>query len=191
MHTLELPFRLRERDGRVVVRVEKSDDPDDLGLSLVAVGYDRAAFVGFPVLEAVVRYEGRGPRAWMGWLQVISRLDADGTRTDEVDAVSLVGDESPLYTFGYAPTLSDCPSNPGHPDGDWTADAYLVAIPDVIRSKVLQPITGFRWNYRLRSGRPESIFEPVSLPGVTWDQHRQHLLAPNYPAWTFLPSWTE
>jgi len=55
MHTLELPFRLRERDGRVVVRVERSDDPDDLGLSLVAVGYDRAAFVGFPVLEAVVR----------------------------------------------------------------------------------------------------------------------------------------
>jgi hypothetical protein len=191
MYSLVLPFRLRERKGRVLVRVEASDDPDDLGLPLVAVGYERDAFVGFPILEARVNYEGRGPRAWMGWLQVITRLDADGTRTEEADADPLVGDGWPLYTFGYAPTLSDCPANPGHPDGDWTADAYLVAIPDVMRTRVLAPITGFRWGYRLEAGSPPSVFEPRGLSDETWEEHRRHLLAPAYPAWTFLPSGTQ
>ena len=191
MHQLEVPFRLRERDGIVTVRVERNDNPDDLGLSFVAVGYDRDAFTGFPVMEAVVHYDGRGPRAWMGWLQVISWHDVDGTRTDDVDALSLGGGDSPLYTFGYAPTLSDCPANPSHPDGDWTANTYLVAVPDVMRSKVLQPITGFPWGYRLRSGKPESLFEPSALPLETWDQHRERLLASSHPAWTFLPSSTE
>ncbi len=50
-------------------------DPDDEGHPLVAVGYERDAFLGFPVMTATVTYAGRGPRAVMGWVQVIERRD--------------------------------------------------------------------------------------------------------------------
>jgi hypothetical protein len=89
-----------------------------------------------------VEYDGQGPRAFMGWLQVVERRDDDGNAAVEVDAVPVFGEESPLYTFGYAPTLADFPANPTDPDGSWTAFAFLVAIPDVMRSRRLEVITG-------------------------------------------------
>jgi hypothetical protein len=183
---MTVPFILRDRSGSVEIHVEANRDPDDLGHPLVAVGYDREAFVGFPVVEAHIRYEGRGPRAWMGWLQVIERVDDDGTVVIEVDAAPLLGDQSPLYTFGYAPTFSDFPANPSHPDGRWHAYAFLVAVPDVVRSRVLKPVVGFQWGYRLLRGRPVEIFEPNPLALGKWNAVRE-LLATRYPTWSFLP----
>lgn len=87
------------------VEVWPNDDPEDLGHRLVAVGYDALAFRGFPCVKATIEYDGAGPRAWMGWLQVIQRHDDDGTLNENVDTVPLFGDESPLYTFGYLPTF--------------------------------------------------------------------------------------
>ena len=180
-----LSFMLRERSGNVTIRVEPNRGPEDLGHPLVAVGYDRGRFVGFPVVEAVVSYEGAGWRAWMGWLQVIERVDDDGTVAVDVD-VPLCGVDSPLYTFGYRPTFFDAPANPDHPNGRWNAYAFLVAVPDVVRSKVLQPINGFHWGYRLLGGEPVELFEPTPLSVGMWDALRE-LLATSFPSWSFLP----
>jgi hypothetical protein len=181
---LSLPFRLRDRSGNVEIRVEPNLDPEDLGHPLVAIGYDRARFVGFPVIEARIQYDGRGPRAWMGWLQVIERVDDDGTVAMDVDSAPLLGDESPLYTFGYAPTFSDFPANPSHPDGSWHAYAFLVVVPDVVRSKVLEPVIGFHWGYRLLSGRPVEIFRLTPLSLGKWNEMREFLAA-RHPHWSF------
>jgi hypothetical protein len=185
-HTLDLPFRLRDRDGSVHVEVRPNDDPDDLGHPLVAVGYDVSTFRGFPVVEATIAYDGHGARAWMGWLQVIERHDDDGAIVAGVDVADLFAGGSPLYTFGHLPTFSDFPANPGHPDGDWVAHAFLVAVPDVVRSRRLAPVTGFRWGYRLVSRRPVELFAPTPLPPGSWQSHRA-LLESEFNDWTFLP----
>jgi hypothetical protein len=185
-HTADLPFRLRDRDGAVHVEVRPNDDPEELGHPLVAIGYDVSAFRGFPVVEATISYDGYGPRAWMGWLQVIERHDDDGGVVADVDVADLFGGASPLYTFGYLPTFSDFPANPDHPDGDWVAHAFLVAVPDVVRTRRLAPVVGFRWGYRLVSHRPVELFEPTRLAPDSWRGHRA-LLESDFTDWTFLP----
>ena len=37
------------------------------------------------------------------------------------------------------------------------ADTWLVAVPDIIRTRCLEPLAGFRWGYRLRAHRPELL----------------------------------
>jgi hypothetical protein len=186
LETLDVPFFLRGRAGMIHVSVRPNHDPEDLGHPLIAVGYDEEAFRGFPCAKATVDYDGDGPRAWMGWLQVIRRHDDGGVLTESIDASPLFGAESPLYTFGYLPTFSDCPANPSHPDGDWAAHTFLVAVPDVARSRALAPVAAFWWGYRLTSGRPGTLFEPTVLSLQLWETHRS-LLESHYPSWTFLP----
>ncbi len=188
--TLRLAFALRGRRGAVTAEVLPNTDPEELGHSLVADEYDEDAFRGFPAVTAWVSYDGRGPRAWMGWLQVIEARDDDGGVATRVDAVPVLGESSPLYTFGYCPTFSDFPANPHHPDGDWVADTFLVAVPDVVRSQVLFPVVGLRWGYRLQGGRPVELFAPSPLPVEGWRRHRS-LLETDYPSWTFLESEPE
>jgi hypothetical protein len=183
--TLDLPFELRGRRGTVTASIRPNDDPEDLGHPLIATGYRREAFVGFPVLTATVAYDGDGPRAWMGWVQVVHRHDTDGTTTGDVDTLPVFGAGSPMCVFGHRPTFSDAPANPDHPNGDWLADAFLVAIPDVGRSPVLFPVAGFRWGYRLHRGVPVALLGPDALPDSTWVHHRI-LLATQFPGWTFL-----
>jgi hypothetical protein len=185
-HVLDLPFRLRDRDGTVHVDIRANDDPEEVGHPLVAVGYDAQKFRNFPVMTATVDYDGIGFRAWMGWLQVIERHDDDGEVAQDVDIPPFL-EGSPLYTLGYLPTLADCPANPDHPDGDWVAHAFLVVIPDVVRSRRLWPVAGFRWGYRLVAGRPVERFAPTELARTAWDSHRP-LLEAEYPGWTFLPA---
>lgn len=134
VQTLDISFRLRERDGTVHSEVVPNTDPKDLGHPLVAVGYDEDLFRGFPCITGTIAYAGSGPRAWMGWVQVIERRDVEGTVTIEVDLAPVFAAGSPLYAFGYLPTFSDFPANPDHPNGDWVAATFLLAIPNVVRS---------------------------------------------------------
>jgi hypothetical protein len=187
--TLDLPFRLRDRDGGVHVELVPNTDPEDFGHPLVAIGYDEELFRGFPCVTGTIAYGGVGPRAWMGWVQVIERRDVVGEVALGVDLAPVFADGSPLYAFGYLPTFSDFPANPSHPDGDWVAETFLVAIPDVVRSSVLVPVTAFRWGYRLRDHRAVELFEPEALGLDAWDRRRT-LLAGNHPDWTFEPAGT-
>lgn len=187
--TLDLPFRLRDRDGQVHVEIVPNTDPEDLGHPLVAVGYDRESFVGFPCITGAISYDGAGPRGWMGWVQVIERRDTDGTVSTGVDLAPVFAEGSPLYAFGYLPTFSDFPANPDHPDGDWIAETHLVAIPDVVRSAVLVPVVGFRWGYRLQDHRCVELFAPERLSPSAWDDRRAFLVD-EHPTWRFEPAGT-
>ncbi len=65
-------------------------------------------FRGFPCVTGTIA--GTGPRAWMGWVQVIERRDVKGTVTIDVDTAPVFATGSPLYAFGYLPTFSDFPA---------------------------------------------------------------------------------
>jgi hypothetical protein len=76
------------------------------------------------------------------------------------------------------------PANPDHADGEWLAESFLVAVPDVARTRQLAAVTGFRWGYQLTAGRPD----PLPVIRVGPDRWRAHwsLLTERYPTWTFL-----
>jgi hypothetical protein len=92
----------------------------------------------------------------------------------------------PLATFGYLPTMFDAPANPDHPDGEWLAETFLVMVPDIARSRRLVALTGFRWGYRLLSGRPTPL--PASPIGPERWQANRPMLAEAYQDWSFLDS---
>ena len=112
---------------------------------------------------------------------------ASGELVVEVDLPPvLAAAGSPLAGFGYLPTFFDAPANPDHPDGEWVAETFLVALADIARTRCLAAITGFRWGYRLTAGSPVPL--PVApIAAQRWEAHRP-MLANAYPNWTFLAS---
>ena len=93
---------------------------------------------------------------------------------------------SPLAAFGYLPVMFDAPANPDHPDGEWIAETFLVIVPDIGRTRRLVALTGFRWGYRLASGRPTPL--PVSPIGPERWQANRPMLKEAYQDWSFLDS---
>lgn len=175
---MSLPFETRGHRGLISVRVVPNDDPWASGHQLVVPDLDAEAFRGFPICTAGLRYHGQGIEAIMGWIQVITRGD-DVT----IDLVPNLSPVDPFYTYGYLPTFFDAPANPDHPDGTWRASTFLVVVPDVIRSHVVEPLAAFSWGYNLHAGRPD-LLDVTPLPARDWSGH-QPLLQATHPTWTF------
>lgn len=185
--TLRLPFACRGAAGEIAVTVRVNADPEREGLPLVARGYDRERFAGFPVATATLHYDGIGYRGIFGWLQ--GHRSARFIRRHVMERGRLnrrrLRGDSPLCSFGWLPSFYDAPANPDHPDGLWLADAFLVAIPDFARSRTLTCVTGFRWGYELRQSRPV-VLPPEPAPDGTWADHLATLRG-SYPDWDFVP----
>jgi hypothetical protein len=177
---LSVPFEVRGQRGLVNIRVLANDDPWASGHQLVAPDFDPEAFRNFPICTATLRYHGQGLNAIMGWVQLVTR-SFDGNVS--VDALPLTGDTSPLYAYGFLPPFFDAPANPDHPDGVWRADTFLVIVPDVIRTRVLEPVAAFTWGYRLTNGYADPL-DPARR-SADWSDHRA-VLARSYPHWKFL-----
>jgi hypothetical protein len=184
--TVKLPFAARGGRGMVEVRYGVTDDAVAIGFDLAAVGFEPETFRGFPAVTAEVSFSQPGYRAMFGWIQLVTRTAAGtGEANISVDvAPFLASEDSPLAFFGHLPTLFDAPANPGHPDGDWVAESFLVAAPDIARTRQLTALTGFRWGYRLTAGCPH----PLPAVPVGPDRWRAHLttLAAGYQSWSFL-----
>jgi hypothetical protein len=184
---LVLPFIVRGGNGVVLVKYGVTLDAGAVGFDLVAVGFDSARFQGFPVVQADVRFSQEGYRAMFGWIQLVTTTSVESPVQESVSvdlAPFLIDEGSPMAFFGHLPTLFDAPANPDHPDGEWLSESFLVAAPDVARTRRLAAIAGFCWGYRLRAGRPEPL--PLSAVGPDrWLIHHE-LLASQYPSWSFL-----
>jgi hypothetical protein len=184
---MSLPFESHGRSGQAQVSYGVVDDPDGFGFGLLNVGLEPHQPIGFPVLQADIDFDGKGYAALFGWLQVIHNTAGGAGAADEVDLPPfLLGGEMPMMYFGYLPTMFDAPANPQHPDGEWSAFTFLTAIPDLVRSRSLHALTGFRWGYRLAHGRPTPL--PVRPVGPDDWQVRRPLLTRTFPTWTFLNS---
>jgi hypothetical protein len=139
---------------------------------------DENVFRGFPVCTAALTYDGEGINAFFGWIHVITAV---GEVT--VDLLPNLDQTDPFYTYGYLPTFFDAPANPGHPDGTWRADTFLVLVPDVVRSRVVVPVAGFSWGYDLSASRP-TVLPATELQTDDWAEHRD-LLEASHPVWVF------
>ena len=183
---LTLRFTARGHQGRVVARYGTTRDAVADCFPLVAAGLDPGQAHGFPWIDAEVGYDGSGYRMIFGWLQVIERVDTGGAHHLDVDVFPVFADlDSPLAAFGALPRWYDAPANPHHPDGTWTAETFLLAIPDVARSGTLTPLAGMRWGYQLTAGKPVPL--PLEAAPDAYQQ-RQAYLTRRYPRWTFQPT---
>ena len=176
---LSVPFEVRGQRGLINIRVLPNDDPWASGHQLVVPDLDAESFRGFPICTATLRYHGQGINAVMGWVQLVTH-----NSTVTVGTLPFLADAGPLYAYGHLPTFFDAPANPDHPDGEWRADTFLVIAPDVIHSRVLEPVAAFSWGYRLTAGFPD-VLDPVRRDATDWSGHRD-VLATRYPTWTFV-----
>jgi hypothetical protein len=185
---LVLPFATQGGIGEIQVYYSVVADPIAVGLNIVVADFDQQRFRVFPVIRASVGFSHEGYRAIFGWLQIITRsTTATGDVDTAVDVPPVLADTGcPLADYGYLPTMFDAPANPHHPDGEWRADTFLAAIPDIGHSRQLAALNGFRWGYQLTAGKPTSLpVEPLSSD--RWN-HYCPMLAASYPSWSFLAS---
>jgi hypothetical protein len=180
---LAAPVTLNGRPGRVDVTYTVGLDPVEVGFDLVAPGQAWQQFVGYPVIDARVAADAPGYRGLCGWVQLITNVDdKHGDVEVQVDRYPFVEDaKDPLTCFGYLPRFFDAPANPGHPDGLWLAELFLVEVD--VRSRVITARLGLSWGYYLRAGQPFPLqVQPVPLH--LWRIHANQLRR-DYPGWTF------
>jgi hypothetical protein len=69
----------------------------------------------------------------------------------------------------------------------WIADAFLVASPDTVMTRVVQPICGFSWGYSTEEAETRALplvnIDPAAWPAAC------AILRPQYPDWQFLDEW--
>lgn len=176
---LTVPFTSRGRAGRIEVGVHPNQDPVASGHTFLAPGVDPVALQGFPIVTAAVHLDVVGPAGVFGWVQLVTQRLERGEIHRAIDAVDWM---APLCAFGYLPTFLDAPANPGDRDVTWSADTFLVQLPDVSRTRRLQPLGGFQWGYRLAGGRPAGLLPLRTADAAGWRDLRV-VLGREHPGW--------
>ena len=183
----EFTFRLRGVDGVVRVSLTRNDDPERWGWGLLGLDVPLEHIVGFPVVEATVDYPAEGYAGVMGWVQVVRYEATDEPETGEPETVVLAdvapqlqGLGMPYVAFGVRPTYFDAPAISA-PNADWRAATFLTATPDVLLSRVIEPVCGFRWGYR-REGGVTELVDAAPAEGKDWLEAREELET-HYPDW--------
>ena len=183
---LTLPFDLRGYSGKVTVFYGVNEDPEYWGFGLLNLPFSLESIRGFPICDARVEFSGSGYYGFMGWIQLITVQETDtGEVWVSVDQMpNQHGLELPFAEFGYLPTMFDAPGpNPPRSDETWLAETFLVACPDVARTREVEAIAGFSWGYILERMKPTvTPLEP--LPLQRWNDHRSYLHE-TFPTWTF------
>jgi hypothetical protein len=183
-----VPFRLRGHAGVVSIAYETNADPARWGFDLIGLPFDARRTIGFPVFDATVRYDARGYRAVMGWIQLVSVRDTKtGEEDTTVDQLPILRDsDTPFSAIGPAASSFDAPGpNPPRADEVWTAFTFLAVCPDIGRTRRVAPLLAVRWGYTLAGGRPSPL--PLeTVPLTEWDR-LVPVLRRRYPSWEFLP----
>lgn len=185
-----IPFVVRDLPGEVTVRYGVNADPSGVGYGAWVLGdeYPPEMALGFPVIQADVDYQGQGYVAVMAWIQVVRFDTHDGVEPKTVFDVApqITDSDVPYMSFGVRPTLFDAPGFT-KPDVTWDADSFLVHTPDAVLSRIVSPICGFKWGYRMTGGVVRPL--PVSVAEASDWQRNLGDLRDRYPSWTFHDSW--
>ena len=141
---------------------------------------------GHPVVQADVDFPAEGYAAELAWIQVVSHsVPTEPTRVICDVPPQMTGSSMPFMSYGTRPTFFDAPADTV-PFSQFRATAFLTHSPDVLMTKVVAPICGFRWGFDKIAGEPTS--RPVTpAEPADWDRMAQQL-RPLYPAWDFLPA---
>ena len=185
---LVLPFELRGFSGSVHVHAGVNDDPRRWGYHFLGLdfgdGLDGA--LGFPVVEATVRFDAEGYAAELGWIQIVAQSKPGSADVDLIcDAPPHMRSLAmPFMSFGVRPTMFDAPADDAQPNLAWGATAFLTYTPDLLMSKVIGPVCGFSWGFDKQEGDVAS--RPVTAAGRPEWHAFASSLRPLYPEWTFL-----
>jgi len=182
---LEIPFRMRGRDGVIRVEYGVNEEAERWGYHLLGLPYDHGISEGFPVVHATVEYEGEGYGAVMAWIQIVRyRIGGGGDdETVEVDKPPQLADtNAPHCYWGPNPSFFDAPSTTRE-NTAWTADAFITASPDAVMGKIVRPVCGFRWGYKVTGGKPEPL-PLVGIPSGAWASAK-NTLEERFPEWEF------
>jgi hypothetical protein len=169
---------LRGHDGRVRASLTVNDRPERWGYHLLGLSYSADASRGFPVVEAEVDFAAEGYAAWLGWVQVVWMND--DVIVDR--APQLLDSGVPYVTFGVRPAFFDAPSTTVA-SATWRARTFLTATPDLVMTKVVEPVAGFTWGYDLEDGRVD-VVGLAQADADDWPATRTELTR-ELPHWEF------
>lgn len=182
-----IPFQLRGVGGTVSVLYGVNEDPVRWGWAVLDLEWFSPELIrGFPIMQATVDHPAEGYAADMGWIQIV-RYDIRDPGEEEQLTVfdvppQLAETDTPYAAFGVRPTFFDAPAM-GAKDATWRADTFLVYTPDAVLSKVIRPICGFSWGYRLQAG--VALLDPLSVADASdWRRNLPDLRG-RFRTWTF------
>jgi len=178
---VEIPFRYRGHEGRIVVSVEKTQSPATLGA--------RDGARDLANCTATIEYAGRGYLQLFGWVQLVRSTDNafQGVKfeMDPFDPFELYERApTPYCWYGVLPTLFDAPSRDERIHLDWIAHSFLASSPLRGNRRVVMPLLGFSWGFHVASDGQVRLDQVAALTGVDWQSHLPYLHE-CYPEWIF------
>lgn len=182
-----IPFRLRGVDGKVSVMYGVNEDPVYWGYTVLELEWFTPELVrGFPVMQASVEYPAEGYAADMGWLQVVRYSVRDPGQEEQTTVFDvppqLAATDIPYAAFGVRPTFFDAPAMAAR-NATWDADTFLVHTPDAVLSRVIQPICGFAWGYRVTDG--DVLLNALRVADASDWERNVGDLRQRFGSWTF------
>ena len=173
---MEISFTHRGTSGRADVEVLPNTDPARWG--------SHAGSLGLAVCTARLDIAAHGYDAMFGWVQMVRSTDnSSGGRGFDMDPFGpFAGLDTPYCFYGLAPTLFDAPARDTRDDLDWMAHAFLAHTP--IGTRTVEPVLGFSWGFRVRSGRVRIEADAPLDVAAEWD-NQQALMRTAHPGWDF------
>lgn len=159
MTTTTIPFELLHKPGVLTVCYEPNQSLVESGFDLFASDrFDPTICLGYPTMRAYVSaYAGGGYARACAWIQVVTRREfacAAGTEPQavvaSVDAHPTLAELGvPFFGFGFPAEIFDAPCNNLGDLGklEWSADTFLVTLPNRANGERIRPVAGFRWGY--------------------------------------------
>ena len=188
---MELPFTHRSHAGRVLVTLETTLEPADLGA--------REGAAGLANCKATIEFPGSGYLGLLGWVQLVRSTDNSfhGRKfeMDPFDPFDLYKHApTPYCWYGINPTLFDAPSRDKRVDLDWVAHSFLAASPLRGRRRItsplhedrriVTPLLGFSWGFHIFNA-DNIVLKPItSLTAADWEAHLPYLRK-CYKKWQF------
>jgi len=186
--TMTTPFRLRGKPGMVTVEYGVNEEPTRWGYDLLDLDFPLESVKGFPYCSASVAFEAEGYAAILGWIQIVQFSGTENNVIVDV-APQLIETGFPYVTWGLAPTFFDAPATVAskHKGLIWTASTFLVASPDALMTRVVQPVCGFQWGYTIPDDHPK--LSPLTVASAATWEYACTILRERYPTWEFWSEW--
>jgi len=188
---MEIPFTHQGHQGRVIITLETTLEPEIIGA--------RKAAVGLANCKATIEFAASGYLGLLGWVQLVRSTDNSyhgrQFEMDPFDPFDLDKHApSPYCWYGITPTLFDAPSRDRRVDLDWVAHSFLAASPlrgkRRIRSplreyrRIVTPLLGFSWGFHIFSKESIVLKPIVALTAADWETHLPYLRK-CYKKWQF------
>ncbi len=183
-----VPFHFRGYTGQIDVYCDVNEDPSAWGLDKLSLPMALDRVRGFPIMHAVLTFDGEGYNAEFGWIQTLSICAQPSGKSfhllDKFGAFESL--DTPYSAFGYLPDLFDAPALDALPGSTitWRADAFLTVRPTLTSACDVGYVAAFRWGFDVIDQQP-MIVPPQPLEREDWNQIRT-FLTEQCPNWNFL-----